>query len=105
MPTVPLWKKIETIYQILRSMDGVMVDPCLITSSSTNDMCPLWVIPIQNWYDGSLSFSEEHCDGFLYWPWVDFIKCLWPKEFQQPELLNINEDDKDNESRPTNHNP
>jgi len=88
--------KIERVYQTCRNM-GVMVDPCQITTNGHS----LWIVPIQSWYDGSLSFSEEHCQGFAHWPWVDFMRCQWPQRFQQsPAAIQELK-----ASQATNHNP
>mmetsp|Transcript_19076 Transcript_19076/g.46095 ORF Transcript_19076/g.46095 Transcript_19076/m.46095 type:complete len:794 (-) Transcript_19076:89-2470(-) len=41
---------------------------------------PLWVVPLESWYDGSLNIPEceDLTQDFGKWPWVDFIKCRWP---------------------------
>lgn len=69
-------QKLESVYQVCREY-GVIVDPCYIPDETN----PLIILPMQSWYDGSLSFNEEFCKGFEYWPWVDFIRCQWPKQF------------------------
>lgn len=89
--------KMERVYQTCRNL-GVMVDPCQITTNRHS----LWIVPIQSWYDGSLSFSEEHCQGFAHWPWVDFMRCRWPERFQQsPAAIQALKA----ASQATNHNP
>ena len=64
-------EKLDKVYDLCREL-GVVVDPCLITGPS-----PLMIMPIQSWYDGSLSFSEDLSKGFQHWPWVDFTRCRW----------------------------
>jgi predicted phosphodiesterase len=71
--------KIQQIYDTCRE-HGVLVDSCHIKGDY-----PLWIVPIQSWYDGSLSFSEELCSGFEYWPWVDFLRCRWPEDYTAPD--------------------
>lgn len=68
-------KKLDRVNGICRSL-GVYTEPLLITGEHA-----LWILPLQGWYDGSLSFSEELCDGFRKWPWVDFIRCDWTNLF------------------------
>lgn len=69
-------EKINKVYDICRK-HGVIIDPCFLPGKH-----PLWIVPIQSWYDGSLTFSQELCDGFEYWPWVDFARCKWPRQFK-----------------------
>lgn len=61
--------KLQRFYEIAREM-GVYVDPIQIGSD--------WIVPLQSWYDGSLSFDEDLCQGFEKWPWVDFARCKFP---------------------------
>lgn len=65
-------EKIERVYERCREW-GVHIEPLLVRGQH-----PLWIVPMQSWYDGSLSFDEELCRGFEYWPWVDFARCRWP---------------------------
>lgn len=64
--------KLESIYDICRE-ENVLVDPVYIEGSSN-----VWILPLESWYDGSLSFDESLCQGFEHWPWVDFARCVWP---------------------------
>jgi hypothetical protein len=75
-------QKLQQVYQRCREL-GVLVDPCVVQGEN-----PLIVMPIQSWYDGSLCFSEELCNGFPSWPWVDFIRCRFPTEFAPKDPLN-----------------
>lgn len=89
--------KLEACYEMCRQED-VYVDPIWIPSSptastmnttlvatGTSDFNPttattkgVWILPLESWYDGTLSFDESLCQGFAHWPWVDFAKCKWP---------------------------
>ena len=68
------YKKLNVIEQLCRDT-GVLVDPTLIV----NCQHPLWIIPLQSWYDASLSIPgcEELCTDFGGWPWTDFRCCQW----------------------------
>ena len=68
-------EKLERVCQNCREI-GCYVDPILIDGKH-----PTWIVPLQSWYDGSLSFDETLCGGFQTWPWVDFARCVWPEEF------------------------
>lgn len=67
-------RKLQKVHRVCRQY-GVIVDtPVLLEGPN-----PLWIVPLQSWYDGSLSFSEELCQGFEHWPWVDFLRTSWPQ--------------------------
>jgi predicted phosphodiesterase len=70
--TLTSLQKLTLVRDVCRN-HGVLVDPCLVQGDH-----PLWILPFQSWYDGSLSFNETFCQGFEHWPWVDFVKCKWP---------------------------
>jgi predicted phosphodiesterase len=64
--------KVNMVEDICRDY-GCYVDPIYI-----HGLHPLWIIPLKSWYDGTLSFNETLCQGFEYWPWIDFTRCSWP---------------------------
>ena len=96
---VTSFDKLQQIYDLCRTM-GVYVDPVYICrryddedededASSNNHKSghPVWILPLQSWYDGSLTFDETLCAGFDKWPWMDFIKCHWDPQRFPPSTL------------------
>jgi hypothetical protein len=82
LTSTPIVDRVETSsYDKLRRVEdlcrkeGVLVDPILLTNCSF----PLWIVPLQSWYDGSLSIPgcEDLCTDFGGWPWNDFRACEW----------------------------
>jgi predicted phosphodiesterase len=67
-------EKLDKIYETCREL-GVLTEPVYLAGKH-----PLWILPLECWYDGSLSFSEELCRDFNRWPWVDFARCDWPTD-------------------------
>jgi predicted phosphodiesterase len=70
--------KLDLIYQACERL-GVLTG-CTLVGGTDDKPYPLWIAPLQSWYDGSLSLEncEDLCDDFGKWPWVDFIRCRWP---------------------------
>mmetsp|Transcript_13532 Transcript_13532/g.20611 ORF Transcript_13532/g.20611 Transcript_13532/m.20611 type:complete len:461 (+) Transcript_13532:92-1474(+) len=71
--------KIDAINELCHSL-GVITEHRLVGS---DNKFPTWILPMQSWYDGTLSFPEcsDLCEDFITWPWVDFTRCSWPDEF------------------------
>jgi predicted phosphodiesterase len=67
--------KLESVYALCRE-EGVLVDPVYIDNDG--GATPVWILPLESWYDGTLSFDETLSAGFERWPWVDFDRCRWP---------------------------
>lgn len=65
MPGVSSLDKLHYFYQLCRER-GAYVDPVYIGGSGIGDRVvpPLWILPLESWYDGTLSFDEELCQGF-----------------------------------------
>jgi Calcineurin-like phosphoesterase len=79
------WEKLEQCLDICRSLQ-VYVDPVYIDDGTVHGQHSVWILPLQSWYDGSLSFDEELCAGFDVWPWADFKRCVWGPDF--PAIAN-----------------
>jgi predicted phosphodiesterase len=71
-------KKLERIYRHCREM-GVLTG-CTVVGGTSERPFPLWILPLDGWYDGSLAIDgcEDLIKDFPKWPWVDFIRCRWP---------------------------
>lgn len=72
--TTTSYEKLKRVEQLCRDT-GVLVDPTRIG----NCPHPVWVVPLQSWYDASLSIPgcEDLCTDFGGWPWTDFRSCQW----------------------------
>jgi predicted phosphodiesterase len=70
--------KLALVESACRRM-GVHTETTLIGAKSSH---PLWVVPLQSWYDGSLAIEklEKYCRDFAKWPWTDFLRCRWPED-------------------------
>ena len=71
-------EKLQLVEQTCRRM-GVHTGCTLVGTEYDN---PLWIVPLQSWYDGSLSIEgcEDLCRDFKKWPWTDFLRCRWPED-------------------------
>ena len=78
--------KLQACYDMCREED-IYVDPVWVGRKGGN---AAWILPLESWYDGSLSFDESLCRGFEYWPWVDFAKCTWPPAFPTADNVQNN---------------
>mmetsp|Transcript_8317 Transcript_8317/g.13159 ORF Transcript_8317/g.13159 Transcript_8317/m.13159 type:complete len:528 (-) Transcript_8317:193-1776(-) len=80
--------KLERIYQHCHEL-GVLTG-CTLVGGTTDNPCPLWILPLDSWYDGSLKLMDG-CDDliqdFRKWPWVDFMRCRWPFPNSDDRLL------------------
>ena len=72
-------RKLDRVYEICKTL-GVLTG-CTLVGGTEQTPFPLWIVPLESWYDGSLSLEgcEDLCDDFIKWPWVDFIRCRWPQ--------------------------
>ena len=78
-------QKLEVVNALCRK-HGVHTDMHLVGTNYDN---PVFLVPIESWYDGSLSLPgcEDLCDTFDTWPWVDFKRCVWSSEDELRELV------------------
>lgn len=81
-PEASSLEKLDLVYETCRSM-GVQVDNILLGTFNSH---PLWVVPLQSWYDGTLSIEgcDDLCLDFKYWPWTDFQRCEWTHFVSEP---------------------
>ena len=72
-------EKLQSVQSLCQSLPNVYTNHALLGKDHTN---PVWICPIQSWYDGSLDLGPDFadlCTGFEHWPWVDFFRCKWPE--------------------------
>ena len=71
-------EKLDRVKSLCHDL-GVHTDFQLVGASNEN---PAFIVPIESWYDGSLSLDgcEDLCQDFKSWPWVDFKRCVWPDD-------------------------
>jgi len=79
-PNSTSFDKLSQVYQACFDM-GVHTKSLLVRGDDSDCLHPLWIVPLESWYDGSLSFREELCRDFEHWPWVDFVRCHWTSDF------------------------
>ncbi|CAB9499485.1 expressed unknown protein [Seminavis robusta] len=72
-PKSTSFDKLRQVYDVCEQM-GVYTQSLLVGANSPH---PLWIVPLESWYDGTLSFRESLCHDFQYWPWADFKRCVW----------------------------
>lgn len=50
---------------------------------------PVLLCPVEAWYDGSLEIAgcEDLTESFDTWPWVDFVRCVWPEKYRTPRKI------------------
>ena len=75
-PNSTSFDKLEEVYKLCHDL-GVYTTSLLVKNDEQNCPHPLWIAPLESWYDGTLSFREELCHDFDHWPWVDFQRCVW----------------------------
>ena len=71
-------QKLQSVQEMCQHMEHVQVHPHLV---GTKYNSPVWLVPIQGWYDGSLTLPncEDLSHDFATFPWIDFRKCVWPQ--------------------------
>eukprot|EP00979_Chaetoceros_neogracilis_P012448 scaffold3310_cov283-Chaetoceros_neogracile.AAC.30 len=71
-------EKIDKVKNLCYEL-GIHTDFALAGKNNEN---PVILLPIESWYDATLSLEgcEDLCQKFNSWPWVDFLRCVWPKE-------------------------
>jgi predicted phosphodiesterase len=79
--------KLERVYQHCHRM-GVLTG-CTVVGGKDSRPFPLFILPLESWYDGSLAIQECHdlVHDFPKWPWVDFMRCRWPFPHSNGRLL------------------
>ncbi|KAG7337410.1 calcineurin-like phosphoesterase superfamily domain containing protein [Nitzschia inconspicua] len=79
--------KLEGVYQHCQRM-GVLTG-CTIVGGTESRPHPLYILPLDSWYDGTLAIQECHdlVQDFSKWPWVDFMRCRWPFPGSDGRLL------------------
>ncbi len=71
-------QKINVVKSLCHEL-GIHTECKLVGSNHEN---PAFVLPIESWYDATLSLPdcEDLCTKFGSWRWVDFVRCVWPDE-------------------------
>ena len=96
-------RKLEDIEFLCQQLGVYTTGDCLCVgedATKIDESTPseeLWILPLDSWYDGSLSFvdlrkedSSPHYDfveDFRKWPWVDFWQCRWPEALFPEETI------------------
>mmetsp|Transcript_3668 Transcript_3668/g.8735 ORF Transcript_3668/g.8735 Transcript_3668/m.8735 type:complete len:554 (+) Transcript_3668:3-1664(+) len=87
--------KLEDIERLCRKLGVYTTGDCICAGGGETTSCneELWILPLDSWYDGSLSFVDLKPNNYIgdsqppnygmvkdfgKWPWVDFVQCRWP---------------------------
>lgn len=86
-PNSTSFEKLEEVYKACHDL-GVITKSTLVQCEPDNCPHPLWILPLESWYDGTLSFNEKLGD-LKGWPWADFRRCVWKEpDFPPPAEAN-----------------
>lgn len=86
--------KLEQVYHLCHEL-GVLTGCTMIRrrqKQTTDDDTVLWIVPLECWYDATLSLDNcnDLCTNFYHWPWMDFFRCQWPQDLYPPSVNNDN---------------
>ena len=103
--------KLEDIEFLCQNLGVYTTGDCLCVGEGATELInqapseELWILPLDSWYDGSLSFVDlrnnndgstsapsphyELVQDFRKWPWVDFWQCRWPEPIRRGNTLQL----------------